>query len=84
MKYLKADKLLTTKPPKSRLDRKIVINTRLEVPNIIAEADFENSLTTVIRMLNRKMNVKLKMAFRLGSILLLLIRAKVIKAVGKP
>jgi len=75
---------LTTKSPKRRLERKIVINTRLEVPNIIAEADFESSLTTVIRILNRKMNVKLKMAFRLGNILLLLIRAKVIKVIGKP
>ena len=84
MNRLKADKLLTTKPPKRRLERRIVINTRLEVPNIIAEADFENSLTTVIRTLNRKMNVKLKMAFRVGSILLLLIRAKVIKIIGKP
>ena len=75
---------MTTKPPNRRLERKVVINTRLEVPNIIAEADFESSLTTVIRILNRKMNVKLKMAFRLGSILLLLIRAKVIKVIGKP
>ena len=75
---------MTTKSPKRRLERKIVINTRLEVPNIIAEADFENSLTTVIRILDRKMNVKLKMAFRLWSILLLLIRAKVIKVIGRP
>ena len=74
---------MTTATPKSRLERKIVVNTRLEVANIITKADLENSLTITIKMLNRKRNVKLKIGFRLGSILLLFIKMRGIKKTGK-
>jgi len=74
---------LTTAAPKSRLEREIVVMTRTEVANIIAEANLENSLTIMIKMLTRKRNVKLKIGFRLGSILLLFIKMRGIKNIGK-
>jgi len=71
-----------TATPKIRPERKIVINTKLEVANIIAKADLENSPRIIIEMLNRKRNVKLKIGFRLGSILLLFIKMRGINIIG--
>ena len=74
---------MTTAIPKSTLDRKIVVKTRLEVANIIAEADLKNSPAIIIKMLTRKRNAKLKIGFRLRSILFLLVKTSGIKSTGK-
>jgi len=74
---------LTTATARSRLEREIVVKTRLEVANIIAEADLENSLTISIKMLTRKRNAKLKIGFLLRSILLLPTRTSGVKSVGR-
>jgi len=65
------------------LERKIVVNTRLEVANIIARAKLKNSLTIIVKILTRKRDVKLKIGFRLESILLLLINRRDIQIIGK-
>jgi len=83
MKRLKAIEFLTTAAPKSRPDRKIVVETRLEVANIIAEADLKNSLITIIRILAKKRNVKCRIDFRFRRIPLLSIKMRGISISGK-
>jgi len=74
---------LATAAPKRRLEREIVVKTRTEVANIIVEADLEASAMIIIKMLPKKRDVKLNIAFRFRSILLPLIKSRAIKSSGK-